>query len=491
MMRSMESELADDPRQTRTVVLVVGGLSLVTGALFVWAITATAAGGGFSGEPALWTYLVFVAANSLAAGFLWWHRTHPLRVFAAVLLVFALSSLLAGHTGNAGMTLPLWFSVYAVAAHAPQRAGLALVGTGWLVSAALRIGTAVADGRLAEYPPGALLPAIGLSALDPGFFFLTCFALGTGFRLQRQRARDAAERARLLEEQARLVEDRAHARNAEAVARERNRMARELHDLAAHELMDVLLSVRALRITSDDPVLSEVEEKTARALNDMRTVVRTLREDDSETPEHAPLEETAQRLIETLTAERGLHVDTRLHLAAPVPPAAAQAVLSVLKETLLNAHAHAPGQPLTVVLETLPPSAAEGDRARGRDAAPVDREEAPGRTVPEASGTGTGTGNTLRLTVSNPLGPTAHATGTTGTGYGLVGAVERAALLDGSFRAGPDGQGRWTATLLLPVPTEAAVGAETGRPASVPPDSAHSPATPTASPTLLTVQEDS
>ena len=57
----------------------------------------------------------------------------------------------------------------------------------------------------------------------------------------------------------------------------------------------------------------------------------------------------------------------------------------------------------------------------------------------------------MTLLVSNPLppagteGPLAHA----GTGYGLTGLRERAALADGTLTAAPEA-GQWTVRLTLP-----------------------------------------
>ncbi len=69
------------------------------------------------------------------------------------------------------------------------------------------------------------------------------------------------------------------------------------------------------------------------------------------------------------------------------------------------------------------------------------------------------------LKVSNPLppagteGPLAHA----GTGYGLTGLRERAALVDGTLTAAPD-DGRWKVLLRLR-PAQAHAGTRITRPA--------------------------
>ena len=128
-------------------MLTVGGLGVVTGGLYLWAIHALVTTSAVSGIGPWWTYVAFVVANTLTAGLLWWHRSHPLPVFGAVLLVFVASSLLLGNAGNGGLTLPLWFSVYAVAAYAPVRAGFGAVAVGWVLSAGVILGLAVRAGR--------------------------------------------------------------------------------------------------------------------------------------------------------------------------------------------------------------------------------------------------------------------------------------------------------------------------------------------------------
>lgn len=391
------------PRSQRhelVVVLAVGGVSLLTGALYLWAMHS-ALETGVSGVPPLSAQAVFVAVNTAAAGLLWWHRRYPVRVFAAILGVYVATALAVGFAGNGGLTLPLWFSVFALTAYAPLGRAFTAAVMGWLVSTAIKVSFVLAAG----YRLTAAEIGLGFVA-DVGFFYLACGVLGLGFRFQHQRANDAAERARLVEERSRAV-------HAEAVATERNRLARDLHDLAAHELMDVLLTVRAMQIGSDHPDLPEIEQKTARALDNMRTVVRTLREEDGSIgPDRLPLPRAATRLIDTLRRERDIDVHARIDLPVAVDDATASTVLSVLTETILNAVRHAPGLPITVVLDS--------DTSR------------------------------LRLAVTNPTSPSDDGR-REGTGYGLVGATERAGLLGGSFDARQTGDGDWIATLHLPL----------------------------------------
>lgn len=393
-------------------MLAVGGVSLITGGLYLWAMH-TAMYAGIPGVPPMPAQLVFVAANTAAAGLLWWHRRFPVRVFAAILGVYVATALAVGFAGNGGLTLPLWFSVFALTAYAPLRRAFTAAVVGWLVSTAVKVYFVLEAGYQLT------VAEIGLGFVaDVGFFYFACSMLGLGFRFQHQRANDAAERARLIEERSRAV-------HAEAVATERNRLARDLHDLAAHELMDVLLTVRAMQIDSDHPDLPEIEQKTARALDNMRTVVRTLREDDGgDGPDRLPLPDAATRLIDALRTERDIDVRARIDLPVSVDDATASTVLSVLTETILNAVRHAPGMPVTVALDS--------------------------------------DDSDLQLTVTNPTAPP-DAPQHEGTGYGLIGAAERAGLLGGTFDTRQAGNGTWTAMLRLPLnpPVEAPQTKET------------------------------
>lgn len=101
------------------VVLAVGGVSLITGGLYLWMMHTAYA--GIPGMPPIPTQAVFVAANAAAAALLWWHRRYPARVFAATLGVYVVTASAVGFAGNSGLTLPLWFSVFALTVYAPLR----------------------------------------------------------------------------------------------------------------------------------------------------------------------------------------------------------------------------------------------------------------------------------------------------------------------------------------------------------------------------------
>lgn len=383
-------------RSERIVACAVTGVATLIGGLDLWARLSSDAADSVTTTQ----LVVFVAVNAVAGAVLWWHRRYPVWVFGVLLAVYVVSALTTGMIGNGGLTLPLWFSIFALTAYAPLKRALIAVAVGWVVDTSVKVYLASADG----YTFSA--PEIALTFLgDVGFFYIGCSVLGLGFRFQYERAREAAERAR-------LVAGHARALHAEAVATERNRLARELHDLAAHELVDALLAVRAVQVRIADSDLAVIEEKTGRALENMRTVVRALREDDEPELERLPLADAAGRMIDALRTERGMAIDATISDAEATDDAVAQAVLSVLKETLLNAARHAPGTPVMVVLNV----SEEG----------------------------------VRLAVTNPPAPAGSSIGES-TGYGLIGAEERARLVGGTFHAEPSAAGDWVAVLRLPL----------------------------------------
>ncbi|WP_239158372.1 histidine kinase [Streptomyces sp. SID13726] len=223
--------------------------------------------------------------------------------------------------------------------------------------------------------------------------------------------RDAAEAARLRAEQTALL---AEMDRTQAVVAERARMARELHDMVANHLSAIAIhSTAALSI--DDPstsreALGVIRENSVEGLAEMRRLIGILRDGEGERePSAVPTLDGLAALVEGARAN-GLDIALdaeRVEVPAPVELAAYR----IVQESLTNALKHAcPGR-VTVSL------------AR-RD-------------------------SVLDVRVSSPYG---HRDGprAPGSGSGLVGMRERAALLGGTFDAGPDGA-HWTVRAALPL----------------------------------------
>ncbi|MGX1367387.1 signal transduction histidine kinase [Streptomyces canus] len=225
--------------------------------------------------------------------------------------------------------------------------------------------------------------------------------------------RDAAEAARLRAEQTALL---AEMDRAQAVTAERARMARELHDMVANHLSAIAIhSTAALSI--DDPAtsreaLSVIRENSVDGLAEMRRLIGILRDGDAE-PAAVPTLDGLTALVDAARAN-GLDVALDARPVGTVPAPVELAAYRIVQESLTNALKHAcPGR-VTVSL-------AERDGA-------------------------------LTVEVSSPYGDR-DGPRAPGSGAGLVGMRERAALLGGTFVAGPDGPGgaRWTVRATLPL----------------------------------------
>ncbi|BBC38225.1 Histidine kinase [Streptomyces graminofaciens] len=193
---------------------------------------------------------------------------------------------------------------------------------------------------------------------------------------------------------------------------ERNRIARELHDSIGHALTVAVIQAGAARAAGDpeftDRALTAIEDTGRAALEDLERVLGVLREADRPASSRPTLTE-ADRLLESARSS-GTRVDAEL--SGPLetlPGPVSREGYRILQESLTNVLRHAGGVPVRVRI-----------------------------AVAE---------DTLGLEVRNPL--TAEIPGP-GRGSGLRGIRERAALLGGRARTGPDG-GDWQVHVELPL----------------------------------------
>ena len=383
-------------------VAVIGGLSLLVIVFYIWAVQLAAQTDPLLSATPVRGYAVWIACTLFSAGLLWWHQRYPVAVFAAVCVLHLTGAVCIGNGGLGGVALPLWFSLYALAAFARPIVAAGMATAAWVVAATVQLLLAAAAGIALTVPEAAL------TVFGQGFFFIACFVLGSGMRAQRERVRNAAERAA-------LAGARTRAETAEAISRERNRMARELHDLAAHLIMDVLLTTRAAQLRDPHPALAGIEHKTAEALSNVRAAVGALLEGDAEVP-HQPLTETVAHVIDRLAEERALRIEQHIDVSHEPSRASIATAASALSEALVNAASHAPGAPVAVAVRS-------------------DRE-------------------TLTLRVRNPVtqgsGGGDGGSRPAGSGFGILGAKERAQILSGAVDTGVDSLGDWVFSLTLP-----------------------------------------
>lgn len=193
---------------------------------------------------------------------------------------------------------------------------------------------------------------------------------------------------------------------------ERNRIARELHDSIGHALTVAVVQAGAARAAGDpaftDRALDAIEETGRAALEDLERVLGVLR--DSQRPVSGrPTLTDADRLLESARAS-GAKVDSEL--VGPldtVPGPVSREGYRILQESLTNVLRHAGAVPVRVRI-----AVADG---------------------------------TLTLEVRNPLAVDVPGPG---RGSGLRGIRERAALLGGRARTGPD-EGDWQVHVELPL----------------------------------------
>ncbi|WP_426308762.1 sensor histidine kinase [Cellulosimicrobium sp. E-16] len=424
--------LAEQPRAA-DAALVVGlvALGLVTAVLGLATVEGSTGLGLFRpDEPVARTVVTtWLVGAVLGSALLLARRTRPLAVTAALTALAVASLAAAGVLGVLGVCLAC--AVHAVAASRPPR-------TAWLTCAAVLVVVTVAlwswqDIGLAEIllwsdsgvtPGGDPVRDLAEPPFSPGrrsasvslllALLLLGMTTGSGARARRLHAEDLAERYRA------MARDRDQSA-ALARAAERTRIAREMHDVVAHSVsVMVALSDGAGAALDRAPdrsreALRELSRTGREALADMQRVLGALDpgDDDGDATDGRP-EPTGTDLAAVVARFRAAGVPvtaTGLDLSLPQDTSLRLAVVRVVQEALTNVLRHAPGTPEARV-----------EVRRRADVVEVE--------VRDAGGARPGAGG--------------------GTGRGILGMRERAALLGGSVEAGPRPDGGWTVRVVLP-----------------------------------------
>lgn len=344
--------------------------------------------------------VVFAVAGT---GVLLWRRRLPLPVAVGMTVLGVGQTVVAGTMS--GFDLGVALVVYAVAAsRAPRDAWVTAVATVAVLSGAVLLWERpTQQGATASVWTGGNAPQESVAELRiasiTGLVLLVLIAISIGISVHNRRAHvaDLVDRgnqlARERDQQARL-----------AVAAERARIAREMHDVVAHSLtvMVALADGAAAALTRDPErsrhALDEVSATGRTALADMRRVLGVL------TEESAPLDPQpgGPDLVALVDGFRiaGLPVET-VTAGGPLPPDAGLqlAVYRIVQESLTNTLRYAPGA-----------GHVEVRIARGPDHVTVD--------VTDDGG------------INRPPLPV-------GSGRGVIGMRERAAVYGGTIEAGP------------------------------------------------------
>ncbi|SNR75292.1 sensor histidine kinase [Blastococcus mobilis] len=210
---------------------------------------------------------------------------------------------------------------------------------------------------------------------------------------------------------------RSHDREIEQVRlRQRNELARELHDTVGHRVSAIAVQAQAGRaLSAADPkralaTLITIEEEASRTLKEMRALVGVLR--DGTDADLAPRRGVVD--VERLARPGGEVLGVRVQVAGDIEaidPAVSTALYLIAAEAVTNATRHASGATHVSV-----------DVTTGR--------------------------SQVHLRVHDD--GEASTTSPSQDGYGLRGMAERASLLGGTLRAGPDPGGGWSVDASLP-----------------------------------------
>ncbi len=226
-------------------------------------------------------------------------------------------------------------------------------------------------------------------------FFLFAAALGAAIRFRaRIRVRDIDE----------------------AKAREREQLARELHDTVAHHVSGIAIQAQAGRaVAGAHPeraleALATIEDAATRTLTELRAIVGVLRVPQD--TEFAPQPGLAD--VERLATDGQGRPVVEVMLAGELDdlsPAVEAAIYRLAQESITNARRHA-------------------------------------RHATRVTVAVTGDADQVRLAVDDD--GSSGAVTRSPAGYGLVGMRERAALLGGTFHAGPTAGHGWRVEASLP-----------------------------------------
>lgn len=366
-------------------------------------------------------------------------RRRPVRT---VVVTTALAVLNLAVTGAPGATvLGTALAIHAVASARPSvRTWLAVVGSLGAVGIAMLawlsldlwgvvIGLRNLTAGAPAFPPGPLAPeewsGLGralLASVESRLLEATLGALlqltavVAGLSARSRRERDVAARAQAEAQAREHRQDILMARVAE-----RTTIAREVHDVVAHSVsVMVALADGAAAVVPRSPeqaqtAMREVSETGRSALADMKRVLTAL---DEPPPEAADLHAVVERF-----RTAGVPV-VATGLEVPMPGPVALAVRRILGEALTNALRH----------------------AAGTDRVVVEVARTPGSVG-------------LEVLDDGPA-PGAATAATHGSGRGLVGIHERAAILGGHAEAGPRPGGGWRVAVTLPVATTATGGGD-------------------------------
>ncbi|KRF08989.1 hypothetical protein ASH00_04765 [Arthrobacter sp. Soil782] len=342
-----------------------------------------------------------IAALGAAALILFFRRRRPLVVLALLCLIEPVALLISD--GRATVGISIWFALYAVAVAFPIKIAAVAFAAALVTSV---IPLPFIPDLMPDDAPFLIWVVVGFVVM----WYVVAVGIGMTVRRERLHENELREWAE---------------RNAElASANERNRIAREMHDVVAHSLsVMIALSDGAGVVMKRDQdrareVLAELSATGRTALADMRRVLGVLREGPDAAP-LAPLP-AGGSLAGLLEGFRAAGLPIRLQLSGPgLPEDAAfqMTVHRIVQESLTNVLRYAKGATTVDVL--------------------IAR-----------------LGSTVRVRVSDDGRGAMEPLPSVGTGQGITGMRERAAIYGGTVNCGPTPSGGWVVAAELQVPIE-------------------------------------
>ncbi|BBH71225.1 two-component sensor histidine kinase [Actinoplanes sp. OR16] len=365
--------LVPDPGDATVRDRVADGIAIVLALLYGSVMIVL---GDATRPGALLSWPVDVAVGAACTAALLLRRRHPVAVTAALLPFGAISVMATG---------PILIALFSAAIRCRPPLVLAL-------------------GAVNVAAAGVYFVLHGDPAFDVWVDFamrglVTAAAIGWGLFTQAYRRLTAS----LREQAARLTAEQ-QLRAEQAKLTERARIAREMHDVLAHRMSLISLHAGALEVrgTVSPEELSlaagAIRTGAHEALEELRSVVGVPRSSQPEPPQPGLAD------VPVLVAgvrEAGMTIDFRSAVPADGPPVVlGRAAYRIIQEGLTNARRHGSGPAASVRL------------------------------------LGTA-GQTLRITVTNPLPHRPPAPSAASSGRGLVGITERVELAGGTVRFGP------------------------------------------------------
>lgn len=302
------------------------------------------------------------------------------------------------------------------------------------VAALFSLGVRYSDRRILA--PALMTVVLGYTAFWRGWESLThatllitysvavsAGALATGVLVRtRREMRDSL--AALAAAQDQLVEQA----EKRARAQERTHLAREMHDVVAHEVTLIAVESGALTVTSKDPDArragSTIRALATKTIEELRQMLRLLRSAGAGPTELGP--PVTIEDVPKLVAESGLDATLDFDLPEGLSPTLERTAYRTIQEGLTNVERHAPDAEVAITCRVI----------------------------------------SNRFVVSVENGPSsANGADLPSTHQGHLGLAERAALVGGSFNAGPTARGGYTVGIevdldRLPVPARKSPAAQ-------------------------------